>query len=230
LSIETTVTCRPFDSEKKTNYSWLLGLIMVAVLALGWKYPLLGFIVPIAMGTGVAGGIFRGRWVCGNLCPRGSFLDSWFSLVASENDAPAILRKSGLRWGLLVLLMGFMAFRLAQNPGEWQHWGYVFWQMCLMTTLVAVALGLRYRARGWCMICPVGTMAGSIGARKYPLQVDASCKACGLCESRCPMQLDIVKYRAAGFQSEGDCVKCSSCMQACPSKTVLSWPNRDGSS
>ncbi len=212
--------------SKQVSYKWLLGLVMVTVLTLGWRFPILGFIVPVAMIAGISGGVFRGRWVCGNMCPRGSFLDSWFSLVASNKPMPAVLQNSRLRWTVVVVLMSFMVYRLAQHPEQWQHWGRVFWQMCLLTSLTAVALGLRYSARSWCSVCPVGTMAGSLGGAKYQLQVAASCKDCSLCEQACPMQLKIAVYRHGGVQQEQDCIKCSACQRACPRGDVLSWPTR----
>ncbi len=221
----STNTCQ-MSVARPGSYKWGLGLIMVTVLALGWRFPILGFIVPAAMAAGIGGGVLRGRWVCGNLCPRGSFLDSWFGLVASNRSLPAMLRNTRLRWAVVAVLMSFMAYRLAQNPGAWQHWGRVFWQMCMVTTLAALALGLRYSARSWCAVCPVGTMAGTLGAGKYQLQVDASCKACGICEQACPMQLSIASYRQGGVQQEQDCIKCSACHSVCPRGDVLSWPDR----
>lgn len=221
--IVTSVTCNSGHS-KKINYKWILGLVMVTVLSLGWKYPLVGFVVPAAMATGIAGGFYRGRWVCGNVCPRGSFLDTWFNLISAKKEMPALLKKSGFRWVMLTILMGFMFFRLAQNPEDFNHWGSVFWQMCLVTTVAAVGLGLRYSARSWCSFCPVGTLASSVGGEKYQLQVSSSCKACGICEKSCPMQLDIAKHRNVGYLQEKDCLKCSACTQACPGSGVLSWP------
>jgi polyferredoxin len=219
-----TAATRSIAPAKSFNHKWVTGLIMAAVLALGWKYPLWGFVVPVAMGAGILGGFFRGRWVCGNLCPRGSFLDTWFNLVSAKKENPVLLSGKKFRWSTLTMLMSFMVFRLAQNPGEVDHWGLVFWQMCLVTTIAAFALGLRYSARSWCTFCPVGTLASSIGGEKYPLQVHSSCKTCGLCEKSCPMQLSIPQHRQSGSLQEQDCIKCSECIKACPRNDVLKWP------
>ena len=210
---------------KKISYKWFLGLVMVTVLVFGWKYPSLGFIVPLAMGAGVLGSFFRGRWVCGNLCPRGSFLDTWFKLISANNALPDFFKTSGFRWVVLIALMGFMAFRLSQNPSDMAHWGLVFWQMCLITTIIALGLGLRYGNRSWCAFCPVGTMAGQIGAEKYPLQIHSSCSACRACESSCPMELEIVHHLRAGKVTHKDCLKCSECIDSCPRGNILSWPH-----
>lgn len=212
---------------KAFNYKWPLGLVMVTVITLGWKYPLLGFVVPVAMGAGVLGSLMRGRWVCGNACPRGSFLDTWMSFLSANREIPTILKSQPLRWMTLIALMGLMIFRLSQDLGSMAHWGYVFWQMCLVTTILAVGLGLRYAPRSWCSFCPVGTMSSSIGGENYPLQIHSSCRTCGICEKSCPLQLAIARYKEDGILGEKDCLKCSTCITACPKDDVLSWPTRD---
>lgn len=215
-----------FDStgvSAKPLHRWLLGLIMVAVILLGWKYPVLGFAVPAAMLTGMAGGFFRGRYICGNVCPRGSFYDTLFSFFAGKRPVPLFFYSQWFRWGVMAALMSFMTWRLAQNPGEWQHWGRVFWSMCLITTAVGVPLGMVYRARTWCSFCPVGTFAAAVGRQKYQLEISADCRQCGACEKSCPMGLSIAEHKDAGNLPHHDCIKCSSCVTTCP-RGALDWP------
>jgi polyferredoxin len=204
------------------TYKWLLALVVLAVLALGWRYPALGFVVPIAMATGMGGGFFRGRWVCGNLCPRGSLFDTWLGALP-RRPLPEWMGKPAVRWGVLAVLIGLMVAQLAVDPGDWRHWGVVFWRMCLLTTVAALVLAVSYAPRGWCGICPVGTVAGQVGEGERPLQIAASCRACGRCEQVCPMQLDIVDQRQAGQLTHRDCLKCSTCVRICPVQ-ALSWP------
>jgi polyferredoxin len=148
------------------------------------------------------------------------------SLLSTGRDIPALLKSQSLRLATLIALMSLMIFRLSQNIGSLPHWGYVFWQMCLATTILAVALGLRYAPRSWCSFCPVGTMSSSFGGKNFPLQIHSSCKTCGVCEKSCPMQLDITSYKNSGTLGEKDCLKCSACITACPRGGVLSWPDR----
>lgn len=207
----------------KPLHRWFLGSFMVMVILFGWKFPLLGFVVPVAMATGMAGGFFRGRYVCGNICPRGSFYDTLFSFFAGKRPLPAFMYRSDFRWGVMVVLMSFMSWRLAQNPTDWRHWGTVFWSMCLITTAVGVPLGMIYRARTWCSFCPVGTFAAAVGGAKYQLEIASDCRQCGICEKQCPMGLTIAEHRDTGHLPHADCIKCSSCMAACP-RGALAWP------
>ena len=203
------------------TYKWLLALVVVVVIMLGWRFPVLGFVVPVAMVAGMGGGFFRGRWICGNLCPRGSLLDTWFS-VLPRRTLPEWMGRSDVRWEVLTVLIGLMVAQLAVEPGNWRHWGIVFWRMCMVTTTAALALAVTYAPRGWCGICPVGTVAAQVGGDKQPLQIASSCRACGLCEQVCPMQLDIADHRHAGQLPHRDCLKCSTCVKACPGQ-ALSW-------
>lgn len=217
------VIAAPFTAPSKPLYRWLLALFMLSVIAVGWKYPLLGFAVPIAMLTGMAGGLFRGRYVCGNLCPRGSFYDTVFTLIGGNRPIPALLQSAGFRWMTMAGLMSFMAWRIAQNPGEWQHWGTVFWSMCLITTAIGIPLGMVYRSRSWCSFCPVGTVAAATGGDKFQLKIAHDCRQCGACEKQCPMGFAIAEHRDAGALPHRDCIKCSSCVDSCP-REALSWP------
>lgn len=208
----------------KPLYRWLLALFMLTVIAVGWRYPVMGFAVPAAMLAGMAGGLFRGRYVCGNICPRGSFYDTVFSFFGGQRPVPPLFLNSTFRWGVMALLMSFMVWRIAQNPGDWQHWGVVFWSMCLVTTAVGIPLGMLYRSRSWCSFCPVGTVAAAVGGQYYQLQISPDCRQCKVCESSCPMGLSIAEHRDESVLPHRDCIKCSSCADSCPTG-ALSWPS-----
>lgn len=215
-------------SRQSTNYSlptsarhrWILATVMLTVLAFGWRFPLLGFIVPVAMLSGMLGGIIRGRYVCGNLCPRGSFFDTFFAKFGPQRPIPQKLFAMPFRGLILVGLMGFMTFRLAQNPGSIEHWGLVFWQMCLLTTAAAMVLGVLYRPRTWCAICPVGTIGNATGGGTYQLTISEDCRSCNRCVTSCPLGLQIADSKEQGFLRERDCLQCSTCVNVCPTAAL----------
>lgn len=203
---------------------WSLWPIVVVVVALGWKYTWLGFSVPIVMTLGMIGGFLGGRYVCGNLCPRGSFFDRILSRFTLGKGIPASFRSMPLRLVLFALMMGFMVFQISRNPGDWRHWGYVFWLMCAVTTGIGVILGVWFHQRSWCAFCPMGTMQNLLGRiRPKVLLLDsAKCVECHRCEKVCPVQIPIVKYKGGGVVADGDCVQCDECIAVCP-KSALSW-------
>jgi ferredoxin-type protein NapH len=204
-------------------HRWLLALVMLLTLAFGWKWPVLGYTVPVAMAAGVGGAFSRGRYVCGNICPRGSFYDTFFRLIGGSRPIPSFLTGMGFRWGVGGFMITLMTLQIARNPGDPMHWGWVFWLVCALTTSVGVLLGVIYRPRTWCSFCPIGTMGNAIGGGKDQLRIAASCRSCGVCEKSCPMDLTIATHKAEGVLPHRDCVKCSSCVSACK-VGALSFP------
>mgnify|MGYP000194577916 CR=1 FL=1 len=194
----------------------LLGSIVVGVLALGWRYPLFGLVVPVVVMTGLTVSAFRGRYFCGNWCPRGAFLDSLPIAQGKWQALPRLLQSPYFRWTAVVVLFSVMIGRGLQNPGSILHWGMVFWQMCLATTAVALLLAVIYRPRAWCAMCPVGTVQRALGRGRKPLTIGSQCTGCGLCERACPLALPITNSRAAGVIESADCLKCGRCRAACP--------------
>jgi len=186
------------------------------VIALGWKYPLLGFVVPVVMMTGFIVGTFHGRWVCGNLCPRGKFFQKILSRFSPNKKFPTALRTKTFRFAFFALLIGFMIFRLSQDPNNLEHWGSVFWLMCTITTAIGIVLAFIFTPRSWCMICPIGTAGAHISGKKFSPQIDHDeCLGCKICEKVCPMQLEITSDK-----KQIDCLQCHKCELACPKKCL----------
>ncbi|MFC1523210.1 4Fe-4S binding protein [Thermodesulfobacteriota bacterium] len=211
---------------KRQKMQWILLWIVVITIGLGWKYPLLGYSVPVVMITGMVVSIFRGRYVCGNLCPRGSFLDRIISQFSPMKEIPGFFRGMVFRWVVFSLLMGFMLYRGLQSPTDIANWGHVFWTMCVVTTLLAIFLATFINARSWCAFCPIGTVQNVFGGSKELLQINGdACKDCKLCEKSCTFDLPITQYKDQGVVLERDCIKCSECVASCPTK-ALSWPQK----
>jgi len=210
------------DVRKRRILQWALFPIMVITILFGYWFPILGFTVPIVMIIGIAGGFFNGRYVCGNLCPRGSFFDRpmWF-ISRKDGKVPEYMKSMTFRWSLFAVLMTFMVYRISLNPTDINHLGRTFWMMCTITSALGIVLALVYHPRTWCSICPVGTFGNAIGGHKNQLRIDsAKCRECGICEKACPMGLEIVRHKRYGVMSDRDCVKCSECSAVCPCRAL----------
>ncbi len=129
-----------------------LGLLM---------YPMLVFIMVF--------GIFRGRYWCGNICPRGAFLDIPIkSLKGKNKKIPKLFHDGSFKVLALVLLMGFFIINTVKAFGHWNT--FLFWDklgavgvnMCAITTALALILGFTIHHRAWCSFCPMGTVQSSL--------------------------------------------------------------------
>lgn len=200
----------------------LLWVLLPVTLGLGWFFPVLGLGILICMGASIGVAFVRGRAWC-DVCPRGTFFDVVMARVAGGRPVPGWLRHTGTRLAVLVFVMAMMGLRLAPVWGDAAAMGRVLLSLLAVTTLVGIVLALLYTPRGWCAICPMGSMASWIGKRKAPLQIAAdACTTCGTCARACPMALDPAAFREAGRMQHGDCLKCLRCVASCP-KHALSF-------
>jgi ferredoxin-type protein NapH len=191
--------------------------IMVLIVSIGAIfYPKLGYFLLIVFATLMSIAPFRGRWFCGNLCPRGSFVDFWLAPISRKVRIPSILKSMKLRVPIFVLLMGFMIFRIISANGIVDKIGMVFVTLCILTTSIAILFGVVIAPRAWCSFCPMGTMQRVVGRGKYQLKVDREkCIECGKCQKVCPMQLPVNEI----FEKP-DCIKCARCVEACPKNAL----------
>lgn len=197
-----------------TPYLWV---VMVVVVVLGPFYPLLGYVVPVVFAAAFISSVGRGRWMCGNLCPRGSFNDYVLAKVSRHKSIMAWLRSLWIRIPVFAAMMAFMGWRLTATQGLVEKIGMVFVSMCIATTAVAVLAGIAIHPRTWCTFCPMGTAQRFIGGGKQQVIVSpALCTDCSLCEKACPMG-----YTDIGACENKDCLLCDRCIATCP-KNALS--------
>lgn len=137
---------------------WLLPLILIG----GLFSPLFGYSVLAMMVFLLSLSFFKGRYWCWNFCPRGAFLDIVMSKVSRNTPFPKSLMHQRIRWLIFSLFMVFLVFRLIKAGSSLAAIGAVFVSMCIITTLVAIIIGVVSKHRGWCIICPMGTLQDAL--------------------------------------------------------------------
>jgi len=161
------------DKDKKINQGWtmkktqwiMIWFLPVIVIG-GLFYPLLGFLVLLMMMFFLPFSIMAGRFWCWNLCPRGAFLDGVMSKFSANRPVPGIFVKMWFRWLVLILLMGYLAWRIWRSGGSIIAIGAVFVGMCILTTAISIILGAITKHRGWCVICPMGLLQEKLKRKK----------------------------------------------------------------
>lgn len=143
---------------------WFLPLIVIG----GFFYPLLGYLVVAMMVFFLTLSFFKGRYWCSNLCPRGAFLDIVISKLSFDRPLPRIFFKQWFRWFIFFSFLAFLAFRVIKADASLIVIGAIFIVTCLVTTIISVILGISLKHRGWCAICPMGTLQEGIGKISQP--------------------------------------------------------------
>lgn len=201
--------------------------ILLAYLGIGYFYPVIGFLAIICMIAPVAFSVRKGRWWCGNACPRGSLYDRILSKYSPHRPIPAFVRSRGFRIFMVLFIFTMFGVQMYRAWGDWNAMGRVFWTIILITTIVGVILSFVYAPRTWCSFCPMGTLSSWVapGEGALPdgygrISVSEKCTTrCKLCSAVCPMQLKPYESRGdmLGFLHP-DCIKCGRCVAGCPLK------------
>ena len=203
--------------------------ILISYLAIGHFYPAIGIIALICMIAPVAFAVKRGRWWCGNACPRGNLYDRLLSKYSPHRPIPGFVRTFGFRLFMVLFIFTVFGVQMYFAGSDLNAIGRVFWNIILVTTVIGVILSFIYAPRTWCSFCPMGTLSSWISPKNAPLphnftniHVDHTCRMkCKSCARVCPMQL--TPYDCRGNESgylHADCIKCGRCVTACPLKIM----------
>ena len=208
----------------KNKLQGYLYWVLLTFLAAGLFFPAIGLLAIICMLAPVVVSVFRGRYWCGNFCPRGSFYDNVLAKFSPKKTIPAVFRTNSFRIFVLLLIMTAFSMQMYFAWGGLDAMGMVFLRVILITTLLGIVLGVFFHQRTWCTFCPMGSLASWIAEKRKPLPLMVSgdsCISCKLCTKVCPMQLAPYKAKgeARGF-ADADCLKCGRCAVSCPKKAL----------
>jgi len=209
--------------------------IIIVYLILGWFFPVIGLLALICMFGPILSSIWRGRWWCGNVCPRGNMYDRLLSKYSPHKPIPAFIRTFGFR--IFMVFFIFTMFGLQLSQARWSEGGIallgdigrVFWTIILLTTVVGVILLFIYAPRSWCSFCPMGTISNWVAPKKLPLPKSfTNIHVSRMCEMKCKMCARVCPVQLSPFNSRGlsigylhpDCLKCGKCSMACPTRMM----------
>ncbi len=203
--------------------------ILFAYLVVGYFYPFIGFVALICMLGPVLTSIWKGRYWCGNVCPRGNMYDRLLSRYSPHRPIPSFVRTFGFRLFAVFFILTVFGVQFYLGWGDWNAMGKVFWNIILLTTIVGIVLSFVYAPRTWCSFCPMGTISSWVAPRRIPfsksyksIHVSSDCQMkCKSCARVCPMQLTPYDCRGQelGYLNP-DCIKCGKCVMACPTKIM----------
>lgn len=205
---------------KKYSYLLLITFIITGLFDLR-----IGLTAIICMIAPVIVSIFKGRFWCGNLCPRGSFYDNILSKFSNKKKVHPFFKSTYLRIAVTVLMLSVFTFGMIQSWGNLYSMGLVVYRLIVVTTIIGIVLSFFYNERTWCNFCPMGSIAALISKFRNKknkdnlLQINSSCVSCKLCTKTCPMNLSPHEYKN-GSITHHDCIQCSRCVYKCPKQSI----------
>lgn len=205
--------------KKRTRLQTYTFFGLPAVVIGGWFYPLIGFALLICMFGAIGISFYNGRSWCDWMCPRGSFYDLFLEKISRKSRIPGLFKTNWFRSIILAFLITALGVQIYFAWGDPDGIGLAFVTVLTVTTSIGLLLGIVFKPRAWCQICPMGTLGSWISVGKKPLHVSEHCKDCKKCGVVCPMQLAPYEHKSSDM-TDGDCLKCSTCVAACPVKAL----------
>ena len=204
----------------KKIFKLILVLILPTVIILGFIIPWMGFVIFGCMIMSLLLSLYKGRFWCGNICPRGIFLDIAISKISFNKKIPKVFKSNILKVIMIIILMTIMGLNIYLSHGDMKEIGEKLVYILFATTLLAILLGV-INPRTWCSICPMGYLSGIIGRRIRPLHIfPHQCIDCNICAKKCKMNIKPNKYKKYYTISDTDCIKCGVCKEVCPKRAI----------
>ena len=104
----------------KSNIQQYLFWILLVFLGVGIVYLVIGLLAIICMLAPVMMAPFKGRYWCGNYCPRGSFYDNVIAKISPKKTVPVFFRSNG--FCVFMVMFITMAFGVQM----YYAWGNLF--------------------------------------------------------------------------------------------------------
>jgi ferredoxin-type protein NapH len=202
-----------------------LYLLLIAFVIGGFFDLRIGLIAITCMIGPIVASLFKGRFWCGNVCPRGSFYDNIAAKFSRKKKTPAFLKSVYFRTALAIFLIILFSTNMFKNWGNVHNMGMSVYRLIIVTTVIGIVLTLFFNHRTWCNICPMGSISALSATLRNPknksslLQVDNSCISCKKCERSCPMGIAAQDYKG-GALTHKDCLQCNECVYVCPKKSI----------
>lgn len=204
------------------KYSYIL---LIAFIIIGLFDFRIGLIATLCMIAPIVVSFFKGRFWCGNLCPRGNFYDNVVSKFSNKKKVSKFIKSSFFRAFVTILMLTMFTTGMVKNWGNLYGMGFVIYRLIVVTTIIGIVLSLFYNERTWCNFCPMGSIAALVSRFNNKkngaalLKVNTSCVSCKLCEKSCPMGIAPYEYKDDSINHH-DCIQCSRCVYKCPKKSI----------
>jgi polyferredoxin len=203
---------------KKYSYIVLITFIVVGLFDFR-----VGIIAVVCMIAPIIIAVFRGRFWCGNLCPRGNFYDNVVSKISKKRPVPKVLKSVCFRILVVAFMFTMFGLGIKSNWGNPFGIGMVIYRIIVVTTFVGIGLSFFFNHRTWCNFCPMGSLAALVSyfrKNKKVLEVKDSCVSCKLCSKKCPMGISPHQYKGKTLDNP-DCIQCLECASVCPKKSIV---------
>lgn len=212
-------------NKNRTGLMITMGILFIVVMAACLFFSAnFGYFLLVCLALAMGTAPLLGRYWCNWMCPRGSFLEYFLDKVSLKRRFPLFFKRAVFLTfvvSVFMFMMGLNLYLLLQSHSIVSALGITLTRLLVISTVVAIILGIVYEPRAWCVFCPGATFAKLVatfkGKKPYLVNEAAACTSCQLCVKTCPFDIDATQ---SGIIDAADCLKCFACIESCPSKAL----------
>ncbi|MFZ7121055.1 MAG: 4Fe-4S binding protein [Eubacteriaceae bacterium] len=142
------------------NWSYVIIVLFFLLSFIDNRFGILGFIcMLLPMIISING---HGKAHCSRLCPRGSFFGKIISKFSLNRSLPKFLRSNLTKNILLVFMFSSMTLMMIKAGWSFERISASLFRMMFVSFIVGMIMGIIFKPRSWCQVCPMGHAAGLI--------------------------------------------------------------------
>ncbi|SKC84961.1 4Fe-4S binding protein [Maledivibacter halophilus] len=160
--------------KKKSHmkWSWIFMVLFIVLSIIDIRFGVLGFIcMTVPMYHAIKG---RGKIHCSHYCPRGSLLGNFLKNVSLQNNLPKNLRGKTVKNILLILMMTMFSISLIHAGPSFNRIAFAVFRLMMASLALGVIMGVIFKPRTWCQVCPMGYATGLIKKAKDKKEIEKS--------------------------------------------------------
>ena len=164
---------RKADKTKShQQWSWIIILTFFALSVYNAYFGLLGIVcMTMPVYHAIRG---RGKIHCSKYCPRGSFLGKFLPSISLNRNLPASFRTKKVKNILLTLMIAMLSMAIYHADGNIYKIGFALFRFMLSSFIVGIMMGVFFKPRSWCQVCPMGHATALITDIKKKPEVKAA--------------------------------------------------------
>lgn len=138
-------------------WSWIFMIIFILLSIIDFRFGILGIIcMTTPMILAVKG---AGKAHCSFYCPRGSLLGKFLKNISLQHNLPKWAKSNRVKNGLLLMMISMLVVGMfhANHEGfSLMKTGFTLFRFMTASLLVGIIMGVIFKPRTWCQVCPMG--------------------------------------------------------------------------
>jgi hypothetical protein len=142
------------------KWSWIIMISFIVLSVLDIRFGLFGLLcMTVPVYHAIRG---RGKIHCSHYCPRGSLLGNLVKYVSFNGTLPSYLsgkKAKNIVLGLMLVMFSISLIHAGLNVNKI---AFAVFRLMMSSLAVGVIMGVLFKPRSWCQVCPMGYATGLI--------------------------------------------------------------------